>query len=131
LLHDVIGAEKHLTYKKGDPKPQPGLAANTKTLDALIGLMASTGTIDWLRENNFAGFSFGWNRLKGLETWTEQKDPEHEFVDAELEAMRKAFHDTATKFLSDLATETFCLGEGRSWVVGRDHPGASKPLFGT
>jgi len=115
-LYDAIAAEKHLTYKKGDPKPQPGLAADTKTLDALISLMASTGTIDWLRENNFAGFPFAWNRLKGLAVWTEQKGPEYEFIDAELEATRKSFHAAATKFLWTLATETFSGGNGHSSV---------------
>lgn len=61
-LHKAIADGKHLTYKKGDPKPQPGRETDTKTLEALTALMASTRTIDWLRENNFAGFSFDWNR---------------------------------------------------------------------
>jgi hypothetical protein len=116
MLYDAIAEGKHLTYKKGDPKPQPGLATDTKTLDALTSLMAATGTIDWLRQNNFAGFSFGWDRLRGLNEWADKQGPENEFIDAELEALRKAFHSAATEFISTLGTETFPLGNSRSSV---------------
>lgn len=115
-LHKAIAEGKHLTYKKGDPKPQPGRAADTKTLDWLTSLMASTRTIDWLRQNNFAGFSFGWDRLRGLNEWADKQGPENEFIDAELEALRKAFHSAATEFISTLGTETFSTGNGRSSV---------------
>lgn len=115
-LYKAIADGRHLNHKKGDPKPQAGLAEDTKTLDELISLMASTGTIDWLRDNNFAGFSFDWNHLRGLDTWTQKKGPEHQFIDAELEALRKAFHATATKFLVVLATETFSRGNGCSGI---------------
>jgi hypothetical protein len=115
-LHKAIAAGKHTTYKKGDLRPQPGLAADTKTLDALTSLMASTGTIDWLRENNFAGYSFNTNHLNGIGTYISQRGPEREFIDVELEAMRKAFHDTATKFISVVGTETFPMGDGRNTV---------------
>jgi hypothetical protein len=115
-LYQAIAAGKHLTYKKGDPRPQPGLVADTKTLDALTSLMASTGTIDWLRENNFAGYSFNTNCLNGLGTYINQRGPEREFIDDELEAMRKAFHDAATTFISVVGTETFPMGDGRNTV---------------
>jgi hypothetical protein len=115
-LYQAIAAGKHLIYKKGDPKPQPGLAADTKTLDALTSIMASTGSIDWLRQNNFAGFSFDWNRLRGLNEWADKQGPEHEFIDAELEALRKAFYLAANEFISTLGTETFSTGNGRSSV---------------
>jgi hypothetical protein len=115
-LYQAIAAGKHLTYKKGDPKPQPGLAADTKTLDALTDLMASTGTMAWLRDANFDGWSYEWNRIQGLGAFAQQQGPEHEFIDAELEALRKSFHAAASKFVWLLATETFSLGNGRSGI---------------
>ena len=70
----------------------------------------------WLRDTNFDGWSYDWSSLRGLEAFTQQKGPEHEFIDAELEALRNAFHSAATKFLWLLATETFSLGNGRSGI---------------
>ena len=117
MLYAAIKAGEHTTYNSGAPKrPPPGIVADRKTLDALINIMASTGTIDWLRENNFAGFSFDWSNLRGLDDWVNKKGPEHEFINAALEALRKEFHSAANKFLLSLATETFSTGNGRSSV---------------
>jgi hypothetical protein len=115
-LQKAIADGKHLTYKKSDPKPQRGLATDRQTLDALMTLMATTRTIEWLRTFNFAGYSFDTNNLNGIGTYTSQQGPERKFVDDELEVMRDAFEAAATAFLNVVGIETFPMGSGRNTV---------------
>jgi len=112
----AIADGKHLTYKKSDPKPQRGLATDRQTLDALMTLMVTTRTIEWLRTFNFAGYSFDTNNLNGIGTYTSQQGPERKFVDDELEVMRDAFEAAATAFLNVVGIETFPMGSGRNTV---------------
>ena len=115
-LHEAIAAEKHFTANRPAAGPRFGLATDRQTLDALTSLMASTGTIDWLRENNFAGFSYAIDRLDGLGIYGDRKGAEHEFIDAELEALRKAFQDAAATLLSELGVNAFPTGSGRASI---------------
>ena len=115
-LYKAIAKGEHLTYKKDPPALQPGLGADRQTLEGLLSLMAATGTIDFLRDNNFAGYSFDTNRLNGIGTYITQRGPERQFIDAELEALREAFHGAATKFLSVVGTGTWPMGEGHNSV---------------
>jgi 5-methylcytosine-specific restriction endonuclease McrA len=119
-LYAAISQGEHLAYKKGTAKPQPGREADAQTLEALIKLMASTGTIDWLRGANFAGWSFDWSRLEGIEAFFHQKGPEHEFIDTDLEALRKNFHAAVAKLLTLLATETYPVGSGNRQAIPED-----------
>jgi len=119
-LYDAIARGKHLSYKKNPSARQPGRETDTQTLDALVKLMTSTGTIDWLRGANFAGWSFEWSRLEGIETFFHQKGPEHEFIDNDLEKLRKTFYDAAKSLLVLLATETFPVGTGDRQSIPED-----------
>jgi hypothetical protein len=111
-LYEAIAAGKHHTYRRDAARPQPGLAADRQTLEALTSLMASTRTIAWLREFNFAGFSFDSSRLDGLDIYVNQKGAEHEFIDTELEPLRKGFQDASRKLLSEIAVNVFSTGSG-------------------
>ena len=80
--------------------------------------MRESRSMDWLRERNFAGFSFDWNRLDGIERFvTAHKGPEHEFLDPALEKLRTEFYDRSDKLLSLLAMVTFPVGNGNRQAI--------------
>lgn len=81
--------------------------------------LPSSGSITFLRDNNFAGFSFRRSRLRDLDTfYHEWHDAEHEFLDGELEQIRKRLHELTAEFLSYLAVNTWPLDGDveSSWV---------------
>lgn len=117
-LYDAIAEGQHL--KKPDDQAPAGREADKQTLSTLIATMAKSGTVDWLREANFAGWSFDWSRLDGIERVIVRKGPEHEFIDAELEKLRKSFYDASKKLVGLLATETFPVGNGSRQAIPED-----------
>jgi hypothetical protein len=117
-LFDAIAEGQHLTASSS--KPRPGGEADRQTLKALLATMAKSGTIDWLRGANFAGWSFEWGRLDGVERFIMRKGPEHEFIDATLEKLRKEFYDASKKLVTLLATETFPVGNGNRQAIPED-----------
>lgn len=82
--------------------------------------MSTTGTINWLRDANFAGWSLDWSRLEGIETLFHQKGPVHEFIDKDLEVLRRAFYAAVKNLLVLLATETFPVGSGNRQAIPED-----------
>jgi hypothetical protein len=50
--------------------------------------------MDWLRGANFAGWSFDWKRLAGVEEFASRKGPEYEFIDPDVEKLRERYSMT-------------------------------------
>lgn len=117
-LYDAIAEGQHL--KKADRQAPASREADKQTLATLITTMSKSGSMDWLREANFAGWSFDWARLDGIERFIGRKGPEHEFIDAELETLRKKFYDAGKKLIVLLATETFPVGNGNRQTISED-----------
>ncbi|MFN7429497.1 MAG: hypothetical protein ACK54T_07020 [bacterium] len=73
-----------------------------------LAVLPSSGSIEFIRVNNFAGFSFDRRQLERLEdfvhTWN---NAEHEFLDPDLEATRKELMTETGRFLHEIAINTF------------------------
>jgi hypothetical protein len=89
-----------------------GGKADSKTLAALIKLMTTNGCMDWLRGANFAGWSFDWKRIDAVEEFASRRGPEYEFIDPDVEKLRKVLYDASRQLMGLLATETFPVGNG-------------------
>ena len=81
--------------------------ADRKTLTSLLDLMSESGSISFLRTRNFAGWSFDWKRLEGIEAVRSRREPEHEFLNDNLECLRRQFLDACDHLISVLAVNTF------------------------
>ncbi len=97
-----------------DPHIQGGLSVVTgretdrMALADLMQLMTDTGTMRFLRDANFAGWSFGVHETDGLERFMQNsKGAEHEFIDIELEAFRQRLLEAGETFLQFFAVNTF------------------------
>lgn len=117
-LYDAIAQGQHLN--KLDRQALPGRETDRQTLSALLETMKKSGTMDWLREANFAGWSFEWDRLDGIQRVIVRKGPEHEFIDTELEKLRKRFYGASKHLVGLLATETFPVGDGDRQAIPED-----------
>jgi hypothetical protein len=74
----------------------------------LTTLLNSDGVIGFLDRNNMAGFSFASSSLDPIEIFYAQwNSPEREFIDSELEALRKRLWSKSKEYLSTIRTETF------------------------
>lgn len=109
-LYQAVAKGKH--FAAASITVAAGVDADRKTLAALIKLMETTGSVDWLRNANFAGWSFDWGRLSGIEEFASRKGPQHEFIDRDLEKLRAAFFDRSRELLNLLAIETYPVGHG-------------------
>lgn len=117
-LYEAIAKGQHL--KEPGDQASAGRETDRQTLAVLIATMAETGTMDWLRKANFAGWSFEWAKLEGIERVAERKGPEHEFIDTSLEQLRKKFYKACRALLTLLATETFPTGTGDRQSIPED-----------
>ncbi len=107
-LYRAIAEGKHIA---ATATVAAGREADGKTLAALIELMATNGCTDWLRGANFAGWSFDWKRVDAIEEFASRKSPEYEFIDPDVEKLRKGFHDASRRLMTLLANETFPRGK--------------------
>ena len=82
--------------------------SDKKILQDFLGIVPSSGSIDFVRNFNFAGWSFDMNRLDDIHRfWTDRRAPEHEFLDPELEDYRKIFWERCASLLNLIAIKTF------------------------
>lgn len=73
-----------------------------------LAVLPSAGSIEFIRVNNFAGFSFDRRRLEQIEDFVHTWDNvEHEFLDPDLESKRKELLAEAGRFLGQIAVNTF------------------------
>jgi hypothetical protein len=83
-------------------------AHDKKLLEELTKLLTSDGVIGFLDHTNMGGFSFQLAALDPLrEFYYEWNKPEHEFINPELEALRKALWEKADAYTDIIAFETF------------------------
>lgn len=115
-LYQLVAEGKHLTPAAAQPYLQA--EADKKTLRDFMELVPSNGTIRFLRDRNFAGFSFEEKRLEDLEAfYISRGGPDHEFIDAELEAARQKFRQSSRRLDIAIGTYTYPTNnEGRQSV---------------
>ena len=112
-LSTAIGAILDGEYS-GTVQPAQG----TSTADALLvdrklfeqfkNVLPSAGSIHFIDEHNMAGFSFPRKMLEDLDRfYYEWNDAEHEFLDNDLELLRRELHKTIGEYLGLIATNTF------------------------
>lgn len=113
-LYKAIAEGKHIATTG---TVAAGGEADSKTLAALIKLMTTNGCMDWLRGANFAGWSFDWKRIDAVEEFASRRGPEYEFIDPDVERLRKVLYDASRQLMSLLATETFPVGNGNRQAI--------------
>jgi hypothetical protein len=109
-LYQAITNGDHITAGSPRALPNAGMDADRQSLASLVELMAETGSIDFLRTNNFAGWSFERSRLDGIQQASARNRPEHEFLDTDLEPLRANFRAACHAFMNYAAENTFVVG---------------------
>lgn len=128
MVAQELRAERPAKKKQGRTAPSPSDAqenaerARQQEHDArlfaqFLRALPSSGSIRFVRDFNMAGFSFASDKLNDflhfLHDWD---DPEHEFLDPELETARKTLSAHVEAYVLLLNTETFSLGGGMQTV---------------
>src|SRR5882762_4853031 len=104
-LYEAIAQERHLQEER---TTDVGFIDDRATLQAIIDAMGGE-TMSFLRDFDF-GNPFDNHQLDGLRiVILDRNHAEHEFVDRELEALRKSLLDTGRTLLDLLATYAFPL----------------------
>ena len=76
----------------------------------LVSILHWNGSIQFLRENNFAGFAFRWSRLDNLIRFIREcNNPILEFVDPDLEGLRANLLTAIKEFMSELSIQSWPL----------------------
>ena len=113
----VIPAPIPVPRDRSDRTRHQGMDADRRTLDDLLTVLPSRGAIQFLRTNNFAGFAFDWEELNDLHRFGyERSGPDHEFIDPEIESLRRDLQEKCNSLTGYLAMNTWAvgpLGEGR------------------
>jgi hypothetical protein len=109
-LYGLVARGRHL-IEQGS-RTSRGSKADRSTLDTILTLVSKSGSMNFLRDNNFAGWSFEPKRLDGFVRFALLRGPEHEFVDKRLERLRKKFWIDCQDLLKLVATHTFPVGTG-------------------
>jgi hypothetical protein len=110
-LYDLVSKGNHLSLATAQPYLQA--EADKKILRDLLETVPSNGSIRFLRDNNWAGFSFDMERLRNIKAFFYDRDgPEHEFLDSKLEMARRKFRDECDSLLEVLAMNTWSTEKG-------------------
>lgn len=81
-----------------------------KVFELIVGILPWHRSIQFLRENNFAGFAFKWNRLDDLSRFVHEcHNPVLEFVDPDLEGLRSTLLQDIREFMTELSTQSWPL----------------------
>lgn len=79
-----------------------------RVYELLIKVLPWDGSINFIRTNNFAGFSFENARLDDLHEFEYHcKNPAFEFIDPDLEALRANLLELVNRFTLTITSETF------------------------
>jgi hypothetical protein len=98
-------------YPQFAPKRDLPKEHDQKLYDVLLELLPTSGIINFLGQNNMAGFSFLDSNLEPLFIFhREWNKPDHEFIYPELESIRKQLWQKADDYLEIIATQTFSTG---------------------
>jgi hypothetical protein len=103
-LYAAIRDNRHIAHR---PTAISRRLTDRKALDDLIQLMTETGTMRLLHDADFGGWSFPWHEVEGLDQFVrESQGPEREFIDLELEALRRDLVGASEAFLSAFTRNT-------------------------
>jgi hypothetical protein len=111
-----IQPEKHAAMVKEIAALQPDSAtreADRKTLEDFLQILPSDGGIERLRDHNFAGWSFDYDWFSDINRFflTRKDRPEYEFLEPDLERLRKELLQSISVLLRALSQHAF-------WVEG-------------
>lgn len=82
-----------------------------KVFGLIVKILPWDGSINFIRYNNFTGFSFKWARLDDMSDFLYQCDnPALEFVDPDLEGKRADLLVNIQEFMAEISAETFPIG---------------------
>jgi hypothetical protein len=99
---------KKVTANIGIVSKGETIESDKKVYTRLIEILPWNGTILFVRENNFAGFSFERKRTDDFGKFIDQcSNPEFEFMDPDLEGLRLSLGQYIDSFMSKIARETF------------------------
>ncbi|MBP6860772.1 MAG: hypothetical protein KBC57_00260 [Neisseriaceae bacterium] len=97
-------------YPQLKPKENKALKHDEDLFKELMELLKSNGVIKFLDENNMAGFSFLNSQLDPIRNfYHEWNVPEKEFIELNLEAIKKSLHEKIGQYLKIIATQTWSL----------------------
>lgn len=117
-LYAMVAEGKHLTPAAAAPYLQ--VEADKRTLADFLAVVPSMGAIHFLRTQDFAG-SYREDRLDDLHRYVaERGGPDHEFLDSELEAIRRKFLESCESFLHVLGRTAEMVGS--SGIIYRGVP---------
>lgn len=105
-LYEAIARGDHFT--KAAPQPVRGLEADRRTLERIITQMTTGNVINIIREFDF-GNSFDTLVLDVIGEFASQNDPNHEFIELDLEQRRKSLLTACKMFLADAGRFTWAL----------------------
>ena len=98
-------------YPQFSPKTDLPKEHDQQLYDQLIALLPTAGIIEFLDQNNMAGFSFVDARLDPLRTfYYEWNRADREFINTELDGIRKQLWAKSDEYLEIIATQTFSSG---------------------
>jgi hypothetical protein len=107
-LYALIDSGGHLQVIT--PTHSNVVRADQRTLDDILALMKEAPT-RFLQFHVFAE-KFSWSQVEGLATIVvNRREPQHEFIKTDLEALRQTFINHAAYFLSMLQISTFPIPE--------------------
>ena len=97
------------------PEPETSPTQDLAVFAHLVKLLPWDGSINFIRNNNFAGFPFDCDRLRDLDAFVaECSNPSFAFSDSELEALRAQLITHINLFNRAIGYNTFRVGTG-SW----------------
>lgn len=100
--HGPINSEQH------QQPDRPARESDKVLFEKLKLTLPSKGSISFIDKQNMAGFSWPRDKLKDLDKfYYEWNDAEHEFLDSELEPLRKNLHSLIGDYLNQIAQDTF------------------------
>ncbi|MCA9460173.1 MAG: HNH endonuclease [Nanoarchaeota archaeon] len=84
------------------------IETDIKVFDKLTKILPWNGTIEFLRTNNFAGFSFELSKLNDIDEFLYYcQNPAFEFIDPDLEGLRVELFSNCKLFRNFISTKTF------------------------
>jgi hypothetical protein len=99
-LYQAIEARPHTPSPQPTPRIEPA-RGDTETLKDLLEVLPSGGGISFVRDFSAGDKSFDREKLRDLRTFSYTRSgPDHEFLDAALEALRKDLREAIDEFLS-------------------------------
>lgn len=109
LATDEKAFFKH--YPQFSPKKAQVKEHDQALYNAMIQLLPSAGVIQFLDQTNMAGWSFEDSKLDPLrEFYYEWNRPEQEFINPDLESLRKELWQSVARYLHIIAYDTFPVG---------------------